>query len=59
MFDQFLQSLAASGPLGIICAILLLRDSKREEQRIQLEQKRIEADKALAVSMTLLSERVR
>ncbi len=61
-----LNGLAAAGPSGIICAWLLWRDTKRdtrddarELRREAIEKDRIDADKALATSMTMLAERIK
>lgn len=58
--------LLSSGPFGVICAVLLWRDWRRDERdaarekrRENMEAARIDADKALAVAMTLLSERIK
>lgn len=60
-----IEALVGSGPFGIICAVLLWRDFKRDEREEQrdirreaMEDKRIEADKALTAAMVMLSERV-
>lgn len=52
--------------MGIVCAILLWRDWKRDERdaerevrREDIEKERIEADKSMAVAMTLLAERLK
>lgn len=55
----FLDSLASQGPFAAVCGFLLVRDWLRENRRDELEKARIEADKALAVSMTILAERVK
>lgn len=56
---------APYGPVGLLCVWFVWRedkrdkrDDKREERREVMEKDRIDADKALAVSMTLLAERV-
>lgn len=61
-----MEALLASGPFGIVCAVLLWRDFKqverdveREKTRIAIEEKRAEGDKALAVALALISERVK
>lgn len=65
-WNGIVEALLGSGPFGIICAVLLWRDWKRDERenereirRELLEKERIDADKALAVSMTLLTERIK
>lgn len=57
---------ASAGPVGIFLAWMLWRDAKRDERddarelrRESIEKDRIEADKALAISMTLLAERIK
>jgi hypothetical protein len=64
--DEIIQALLPSGPLGIVCAVLLWRDWKRDEReaareirREAIEKDRIEADKSMAVAMTLLAERLK
>lgn len=65
-WEGIVEALLGSGPFGIICAVLLWRDWKRDEREVEreirreaIEKERIEADKALAVSMSLLTERVK
>lgn len=64
--QPIMDMLISQGPFAAVCAVLLIRDwlrdkrdSEREKRRDQIEKDRIEADKALAVSMTILSERIR
>lgn len=64
--EQILQALLPSGPLGVICAVLLWRDYKRDERdaereirREAIDKDRTAADKSLAIAMTLLAERLR
>lgn len=63
--ESIITALLANGPLGIVCAVLLYRDFRRDERelerekmRISLEERRLEADKTLAVSMSVLAERI-
>lgn len=63
--EQIIQAILPSGPLGVICAVLLWRDWKRDERdverekrREELEKDRIKADTSMAVAMTLLAERL-
>lgn len=64
--QAIIDALMSQGPFAIVCGVLLWRDwrrddrdNAREKRRDQIEKDRIEADKALAVSMTILSERIR
>lgn len=62
-----LLSLAAPyGPVGLLCVYFLYREEKRdrrekarEDRHEEMEEKRIEADKSLAVSLAILAERVK
>lgn len=64
--DAIIQALVPGGPIAIVCAALLWRDWKRDDRdtareirREKIEEDRIEADKAMAVAMTLLAERLK
>lgn len=57
---------APYGPVGLLCIYFLYREEKRdrrekerEERHEGMEEKRIEADKSLAVSLAILAERVK
>ena len=65
-WDQIIVGIGSSGPMGVLCCLLLWRDWKRDEReaerekrREQADKDRTDADKALAASMTLLAERIR
>lgn len=62
---QVIEALVGSGPFGIICAILIWRDIRRDEReeareirREAMEDKRIEADRSLTAALVMLTERV-
>ena len=66
MIEQLLTVAAPYGPVGLLCVYLVWRQSrtdKREDKRDErlegILADRAEADKDLAVAMTLLAERVR
>jgi hypothetical protein len=64
--EELIKAFLPSGPLGVVCAVLLWRDWKRDERdadrekrREDIEKNRIEADKSMAIAMTLLAERLK
>jgi hypothetical protein len=66
MISDLLAVAAPYGPVGLICVYLVWRqqrtdrrEDKRDERLETIMEARAEADKDLAVAMTLLAERVR
>jgi hypothetical protein len=65
-WDAVFAALLEHGPFAIVCGILFWKDWKRDEReqareirREAVEGERIAADKAMAVAMTRLAERIR
>lgn len=55
MPSEFVTAFGQFGPLGLMIAYLVWREKAVADQRTQIEEKRVEADKALASALTALT----
>lgn len=65
-WEKIFSALLEHGPFAIVCGVLFWNDWKRDERetareirRELLEAERIAADRAMAVAMNTLAERIR
>jgi len=58
METTLIQSLLASGPLGVVAWILLQQLKTDRSERLQYEKDRLETDKKLASALTALSMKI-
>ncbi|EQB12671.1 hypothetical protein [Sphingobium lactosutens] len=55
MSPEFITAFGQFGPLGLMIAYLVWREKTVADQRTQIDEKRVEADKVLASALTALT----
>lgn len=56
--DVLIQSLIGSGPLGVVCFIILQQMRADRAERLAFDQARLDTDKKLAVALTALALKI-